>query len=65
MKTFIKTFYAYENDSGIIIRAENQINEFLNEEGKIRELKDMKIHYNNEYPHIDIITIAYTEKEHH
>ena len=65
MKTFIKTFYAYENDSDIIVRAENQINEFLNEEGKIRELKDMKIHYNNEYPNIDIITIAYTEKEYH
>ena len=68
MKTLIKTFYAYEkheNDSDIIVRAENQVNEFLNEEGKIRELKDMKIRYSDQYPHVDIITIAYTEKEHH
>ena len=30
-----------------------------------QEGKNMKIHYNNEYPHVDIITIAYTEKEHY
>ena len=68
MKTLIKTFYAYnkhEDNSDIIVRAENQVNEFLNEEGKIRELVDMKIRYTNEYPHIDVITIAYIEKECH
>lgn len=68
MKTFVKTFYAHERDDGnrtIIVRAENQVNEFLNEDGKIRELKDMKVHYSNKYPYVDIITISYIEKEYH